>query len=341
MPKPAELGYRMPAEWEPHRRCWMAWPCREDLWGDRMDEVRDAYADVAKAIAQFEPVTMVALPDDIAEVSLRCGNGVSAFPLEIEDSWMRDSGPTFVVDGKGKLGGVDWVFNGWGGKYSHKIDARIAEAVIGKVDAEHFACPLVTEGGALHSDGEGTLMVVEETLLNENRNPGMTREEAEQILADYLAVKKVIWLPGGLANDETDGHVDNVACFAGPGKVLAASCSDEEDPDHKPLEENISLLEGETDAQGRQIEVVRVEQPKPRKGDDGERLAVSYVNFYIANGGLIIPSFDDPADSKAFDAITSCFPDHKAVEVPAGAIVHGGGGIHCITQQEPSVDGDG
>ena len=142
----------MPAEWEPHRRCWMAWPCREDLWGDRMDEVRDAYADVAKAIAQFEPVTMVALPDDIAEVSLRCGNGVSAFPLEIEDSWMRDSGPTFVVDGKGKLGGVDWVFNGWGGKYSHKIDARIAEAVIGKVDAEHFACPLVTEGGALSVD---------------------------------------------------------------------------------------------------------------------------------------------------------------------------------------------
>ena len=329
----------MPAEWEPHRRCWMAWPCREDLWGDRMDEVRDAYADVAKAIAQFEPVTMVALPDDIAEVSLRCGNGVSAFPLEIEDSWMRDSGPTFVVDGKSKLGGVDWVFNGWGGKYSHKIDARIAEAVIGKVDAQHFDCPLVTEGGALHSDGEGTLLVVEETLLNENRNPGMTREEAEKILADYLGAKKVIWLPGGLANDETDGHVDNVACFAGAGKVLAASCSDEDDLDYLPLLENISLLERETDAQGRQIEVVKVEQPKPRKGDDGERLAVSYINFYIANGGLILPSFDDPADSKAFDAITSCFPKRKAVEVPAGVIVHGGGGIHCITQQEPATDG--
>ena len=328
----------MPAEWEAHRRCWMAWPCRADLWGDRLDEARDAYAEVAKAIAQFEPVTMVALPDDVAEVSLRCGNGVNAFPLEIEDSWMRDSGPSFVVDGKGNLGGVDWVFNGWGGKYSHQIDARIAEAVISKVEAKHFPCPLVTEGGALHVDGEGTLLVVEETLLNDNRNPGMSRAEAEKILADFLAVKKVIWLPGGLANDETDGHVDNVACFAGPGRVLAAVCSDKDDPDHAPLAANLEVLRGASDAQGRSLEVVAVEQPKARKSDDGERLAVSYINFYVANGGVIIPSFDDPADGKAFEAIAACFPKRKAVEVPAGVIVHGGGGIHCITQQEPAVE---
>ncbi|MEX1304538.1 MAG: agmatine deiminase family protein [Rhodovibrionaceae bacterium] len=327
----------MPAEWEPHRRCWMAWPCREALWGDRLDEARDAYAEVAKAIAQFEPVTMVALPDDIAEVSLRCGNGVSAFPLEIEDSWMRDTGPTFVADGKGHLGGVDWTFNGYGEKYGYKIDARIAEAVVGKVDARHFPCPLVTEGGAIHSDGEGTLLVVENTILNDNRNPGLTRQEAEKTFADFLGVEKVIWLPGWVSNDETDGHVDNVACFAGPGKVLAAVCSDEDDPDHIPFQENLGVLRGESDAAGRRLEIVPVEQPRPRKDDNGERLAVSYINFYLANGGVIIPSFNDPGDAKAFDAIAGCFPDRKAVEVPADVIVHGGGGIHCITQQEPAV----
>ncbi len=337
MSTPAELGFRMPAEWEAHRRCWMAWPCRQDLWGDRLDEARDAYAEVATAIAQFEPVTMVALPDDIAEVSLRCGNGVSAFPLEIEDSWMRDSGPTFVVDDKGRLGGVDWVFNGWGGRYSHAIDARMAEAVIGKVEAKHFPCPLVTEGGALHSDGAGTLLVVEDTLLNDNRNPGMTRQDAEKIFADFLGIKKVIWLPGGLTNDETDGHIDNIACFAGAGRVLAAACSEESDPDHAALAENLAVLAAESDAAGRQLEVIPVEQPKPRKDDAGERLAVSYINFYLPNGGVIVPSFNDSNDSKAFDAISGCFPDRKAVEVPADIIVRGGGGIHCITQQEPAV----
>lgn len=335
MTTPAAEAFRMPAEWEPHDRCWMAWPCREELWGDRLDDVRDAYAAVAQAIAEFEPVTLVANPGDVAAASIACGKTVDVTPMEIDDSWMRDIGPTFVVNGAGEVAGCDWHFNAWGNKYEYfNKDARLAEALLQKVGLRRFDAPFVLEGGAIHSDGEGTILTTETVILNPNRNPGMDREEAEEALKEWLGARKVIWLPAGYHYDETDGHIDNVACFARPGLVLATSCPDEGDPNYEILKANIEILRASTDANGRQIEVVTIDQPAKME-EDGQRLARSYVNFYIANDGVVVPSFEDKRDNAARRAIAEAFPDRKVVQVPAVDIVRGGGGIHCITQQQP------
>jgi len=337
MRTPRDDGFRMPAEWEAHARCWMAWPCRESLWGDGLEMARDAYAEVAKAVARFEPVTMIVEPDSLADASVRCGAGVRCMPMEHDDSWMRDSGPTFVVGPDGDLGAVDWIFNSWGQRYRpYDRDAEVAKRVIEHLGVRRFTAPLVTEGGALHVDGEGTLLAVEQTLVNPNRNGGKSRDEIEALLLAYTGSSKLIWLPGGLENDETDGHVDNVACFARPGTVVAMATDDRDDPNWEPLQANLEILRSSTDAAGRELEVVVLPQPKPRRDAAGERMALSYVNFYLANGGVIAPSFDDSADDKAFDLLNGLFSDRKVVQLPALDILRGGGGIHCITQQQPA-----
>lgn len=337
MTTPAAEGFAMPAEWYPHERCWMAWPCRQELWGDRLDDARAAYAEVAQAIAEFEPVTMIANPEDVAAASMKCGRGVDVLPMEIDDSWMRDTGPTFVLDGQGDIAGCDWHFNAWGHKYEYyNKDARLAEVLLDHLKIRRFDAPFVLEGGAIHHDGEGTLLATEEVLLNPNRNPGMDKAETERSLCDWLGAEKVIWLPGGLHNDETDGHVDNVACFARPGVVIAAGCPDEGDPNSEILRTNEEILRSSSDARGRQLDVITVDQPA-RMEEDGLRLASSYVNFYIANGGIIMPSFEDRRDAAARRAVAQAFPDHRVVQVPAIDIVRGGGGIHCITQQQPKA----
>jgi agmatine deiminase len=335
MTTPAAEGFSMPAEWHRHERCWMAWPCRQETWGDRLDDARDAYAIIAQAIAEFEPVTMVANHGDVAAASMNCGRGVDVLPMDLDDSWMRDIGPTFLLDGNGGIAASDWSFNAWGYKYDgYDKDARVAEALLGHLDIRRFDAPFVLEGGAIHSDGEGTVLTTETVLLNSNRNPGMDKAETEKALCDWLGADKVIWLPAGLHNDETDGHVDNLACFARPGVVLAASCPDEGDPNYEILRANEEFLRASTDAKGRALEVVTIDQPA-RMEEDGERLASSYINFYIANGGIVMPSFEDRRDAAARRAIAQAFPHRKVTQAPAVDIIRGGGGIHCITQQQP------
>ncbi len=332
-----DSGYRMPPEWAPHSRCWMAWPCRKDLWGDRLEEARTAYAEVAKAIAEFEPVTMIANSDEVAEVSLYCGGGVACVPVPHDDSWMRDVGPTFVFDAAGSLAGVDWGFNGWGGKYEpHDRDAEVARRILERLEIPRIETDLVLEGGAIHVDGEGTLLTTEQCLLNENRNPGMSRADIERELRRLLGVESVIWLGQGLLDDETDGHVDNLACFVRPGTVLAMTTADRKDDNHEALQDNLARLRAARDARGRELEIIELPQPKRRKGPDGRRLALSYVNFYLANEAVIVPSFEDSNDKAALEAIARCFPGRKAIQIGASDIVVGGGGIHCITQQQPA-----
>ncbi|SMF21775.1 agmatine deiminase [Tistlia consotensis] len=339
MAGPVDDGFYMPAEWAPHARTWMAWPTREALWGEHLDAAREAYAEVARAIARFEPVTMIANPVAVAEASIKCGAGVGTMPMDHDDSWLRDSGPTFLVDGKGGLAGVDWVFNAWGERYRpYAHDARVAAEILARGEVRRYACDLVTEGGAIHVDGEGTLLAVRPTLLNDNRNPGRSVAEIERLLCSHTGASKIIWLPEGLVDDETDGHVDNVACFIGPARVLVQTTDDPDDANYERLQANRELLQAETDARGRPLEVVEVRQPKARYQEDGTRLGLSYVNFYFANGGVVLPSFDDPADDRAFDLFEELFPDRKIVQVPALDILHGGGGIHCITQQQPAVE---
>ncbi len=337
MARPVDDGFFMPPEWAPHARCWMQWPCREPLFGEHLAAARDAYADVARAIAEFEPVTMIANPEHVIEASLKCGPGVSTFPLPLDDSWCRDSGPTFVVNAAVAVAGVDWKWNAWGGKYpDHQRDAGVARAVLEHLGMRRYAAPLVLEGGAIHVDGEGTALTTESCLLNPNRNPDLGRQEVEELLRQYLGVRSVLWLNGGLEDDDTDGHVDNVACFARPGLVLALQSSDPEDGNHAMLADNLARLRSATDAAGRSVEVVPIEQPRRRQMEDGRRLALSYINFYIANGGVVMPAFEDPQDRHACDAIQRAFPDRRVMQIPASEIVFGGGGIHCITQQQPA-----
>ncbi|HEX4504615.1 MAG TPA: agmatine deiminase family protein [Alphaproteobacteria bacterium] len=333
----AQNGYNFPAEWAPHARTWMAWPVRPATWHGGIDAARAAHVEVAKAIAGFEPVTMVCSPGEMAEASLMCGPGIDLVPIPLSDGWMRDIGPTFVTDGAGGLAGVDWIFNGWGGlHHEFAADAEVAAEVLKIKNYQRLAAPIVLEGGAISGDGAGTLLVTEECLLDPGRNPGKSKADLEQALAYYLGAKTVIWLGRGYEGDETGGHVDEIACFAKPGTVMLQVTSDPEDTNYLTQHDNLARLRSARDAGGRQLEVVEIPQPA-RRERDGRRLTLSYINFVFANGGLIMPSFGDPADDAAFRIFQNLYPDRKIIQLLADDLVIGGGGMHCITQQEPAV----
>jgi len=328
----------MPAEWHRHDGCWMAWPCRRELWGERLAAACRAYATVARAIARFEPLTMLARAEDAPAASELCGRAVRVVTQPLDDSWMRDIGPSFVIGRRGGVAGVDWRFNAWGGKYEeYARDAKVAEAVLRRAGMQRFAAPLVLEGGSIHVDGEGTLLTTEQCLLNPNRNPDLDRAGIEEQLAAHLDVSRFIWLGGGLEDDETDGHIDNLACFAAPGVVVALSASDPADGNHAVLQDNLDRLRAARDARGRTLEIVTIEQPPARRAG-GVRLSLSYINFYLANGAVVMPSFDAPPyDATARETLERLFPGREVVQLPALDIVAGGGGIHCITQQQPAA----
>jgi agmatine deiminase len=333
---PREQGFVMPPEWAPHERCWMAWPCRAEHWGERIAAARQAHAEVAKAIATFEPVTMIARPDLAAEASVQCGQGISVLPLDYDDAWLRDTAPTFVRNAEGLLAGVDWRFNGWGGRSpEYAQDAALAEKICRRLKLPRFEAPIVLEGGAVHIDGEGTALVCAESVLDPRRNAGLERAAVEAVLRDHLGVDTVIWLARGLVDDASGGHVDNLACFAGPGVVLALAGGEADDPNRPILEDNLARLRAARDAKGRELEVIEIPQPAARQREDGRRLTASYINFYLANGAIIVPIFGDPMDATAFHAIQDAFPDRQIVEIDAADLIWGGGGIHCITQQQP------
>ncbi|HEX3432389.1 MAG TPA: agmatine deiminase family protein [Rhizomicrobium sp.] len=332
----AQAGYALPAEWEPHRRTWMCWPCRMEAWGSaaQMERARVATAEVARTIAQFEPVVMVARPAD-SDIAVRaCGGLADIFVAPIDDSWARDTGPTFL-SGEG-LAGVVWRFNAWGGKYDgYENDKALAPRILNRAGGRAFPAPLVCEGGAIHADGEGTLITTEQCLLNANRNPDRSREAITAILCRYTGVQSVLWLPGEFADVETDGHVDNIACFAAPGRIILG-IPPARHPDFAAVVGVKQFLGRARDAEGRAFEIVEMAQPEHAREDwRGRPRAASYVNFYLCNGGLVMPAFDDPADLPALRVLKDCFPGREVVQISARDFVEGGGGIHCITQQEP------
>jgi agmatine deiminase len=335
---PADLAYRMPAEWAEHTRCWMIWPCREETFGTAqgLAAARRTVAAMVEAIARFEPVVLLARPADAAQARGMAGDAAQVVEEELSDSWARDVGPSFLVGPDGALGGVDWGFNAWGMTYTDFADdAALARKILDRAGGRRFAAPLILEGGSLSVDGDGTVLVTEQCLLNGNRNPHLTRQDIEQALMAYLGVEKVIWLKDGLENDETDGHVDEIACFAAPGVVLLAGCDDPADPNHGILAENRAILEAARDAQGRPLRLITLPQPMARHHGHLGRLTCSYANFYIANGGIVCPSYDDPMDAQAKAVLEQAFPGREVVMVPCLPLLEGGGNIHCITQQEP------
>jgi agmatine deiminase len=335
---PRADGFSMPAEFAPHQRTLMAWPARSDLWGGHLDHAKDDYAAVARAVAGFEPVTMVCPPGLAGDVRDRCGAGVEALELPIDDSWMRDSGPIFVTNARGEVAMVHFGFNSWGEKYlPYDKDARVPELLAEALGVRRYVAPMVLEGGSFFVDGEGTLLTTEQCLLNPNRNPDLTRTDIEGILRDYLGVDAIVWLPHGMADDrDTDGHVDGVAQFARPGTVLLLRTTDAADPDTARGEVNAALLASARDARGRPIEVIDVPMSGRADVDGYGPVTIPYCNFYLVNGGAIVPVGPSPEDGAALELIGAAYPDREVVGVPGAIISFGGGGPHCITQQIPA-----
>ncbi len=356
---PAADGFRMPAEFEPHAGCWMAWPERPDNWRLGAKPAQEAFAAVAEAIAASEPVTMAVSDAQFENCRSRLPAAVQVVEVSTDDAWMRDTGPTFVVDGGGRRRGVDWRFNAWGGTegglyFPWDRDERVAAKVLEVEGDDRYRAPIVLEGGAVHVDGAGTVLTTEECLLNPNRNPDLSREQIERVLLAYLGAEKVIWLGAGVFEDETDGHVDNLACFARPGVVLLTWADDEDDPQHAISRDARERLEEATDAHGRSLEVVLLPSPGPLRisaeeaaGVDaaegtvprraGDRLAASYVNFYLGNSRVVFPLLDPRHDAEAAAILRRAFPGREVVGVPAREILLGGGNVHCITQQAPAT----
>jgi agmatine deiminase len=356
---PAADGYRMPAEWEPHSGCWMAWPERTDNWRLGAKPAQAAYVEIATAIAASEPVTMGVSDGQFEHARSALPEGVRVVELATDDAWLRDTGPTFLLDGRGGRRGVDWRFNAWGGLdgglyFPWDRDTRVATKVLEVEGAGRYRAPIVLEGGAIHVDGEGTVLVTEQCLLNPNRNPELSREQIGAALNSYLGTEKVIWLGQGVVADETDGHVDNLACFARPGVVMLTWAEDPADPQTAISADAAARLEAASDARGRAFEIVRIPAPgplaiapaeaggvdviegtKPRLA--GDRMAGSYVNFYLGNSRIVYPLLDERTDAEAAAILAATFPEREVVGVPAREVLLGGGNIHCITQQVPAV----
>jgi agmatine deiminase len=356
---PRADGYRMPGEFEPHCGCWMAWPERRDNWRLGAEPAQLAFAAVAEAINVSDPVTVAVSDSQFEHARSLLSPSIRLVELSTDDAWMRDTGPTFVVGPDGERRGVDWRFNAWGGLEgglyaSWERDDRVASKVLEIERADRYRAPIVLEGGSIHVDGEGTVLTTEECLLNHNRNPDLTREQIERAVCDYLGGETVIWLGRGVLNDETDGHIDNLACFARPGVVLLTWTDDTTDPQHEISRDALRRLESASDARGRSLEVVRLPAPgplelsaeeaggveaidgtKPRLA--GDRLAGSYANFYLATTRVVFPLLDERTDDAAAEVLRSCFPDREVVGVPAREILLGGGNVHCITQQVPKA----
>lgn len=354
---PEKDGFRMPAEFERHSGCWMLWPERPDNWRLGAKPAQQAFAAVAAAIAMSEPVTVGASAAQFQNARARLPGNVRVVEMTSNDAWMRDCGPTFVIDGKGRRRAIDWTFNAWGGLdgglyFPWDRDQQVAQKVIELEGADRYSTSLIMEGGAIHVDGQGTCLTTEECLLNPNRNPHLTREQIEEQLRRYLAVSKVIWLGKGVYMDETGGHIDELACFTSPGHVALTWTDDRSDPQFEISQDAYQRLRAAKDARGRALEVHKIHQPGPlfmtaqeASGIDahagthprraGDRLAASYVNFYIANKCVVMPLYEKRRDAAAVRALKRLFPSREIVGVATREVLLGGGNIHCITQQVP------
>jgi len=354
---PLADGYSMPAEYSPHAGCWMLWPERPDNWRLGALPAQQAFVNVATAIARFEPVTMGVSAGHYEFARAQLPAHIRVVEMSHDDSWMRDVGPTFVTNGRGERRGVDWRFNAWGGLsgglyFPWDQDDLVAGKVLEIEGHDRYRALIVNEGGAIHVDGEGTALVTEQVLLNPNRNGDMPKDEVERHLKANLGVQSVLWLGEGVVDDETGGHVDNLACFVRPGAVALHWTDNKRDPQYAVSHDAFERLSSVRDARGRRVSVIKLPMPGPlryrpeevsgvqargnvRGRIAGMRLAASYVNFYIANGGIVMPLLDPRTDKAAAAKLKRAFPGRKVVGVPAREILLGGGNIHCITQQVP------
>lgn len=332
--------YYMPAEWEPHERTIIEWPVKSSLvFPENYEEVSRGYANVINAILEFEKVTVLVNENSEGDAKVLCNDSAEYLNIPHNDGWCRDNGPTFLWNRDKKLSAVNWRFNAWGERFpEYELDNEVASKILNYYGVPYRSAPIVLEGGSIHVDGEGTLLTTRECLLNKNRNPKLRMEEIEEEVKRQVGVTKIIWLNHGLFGDETDGHVDNIACFAKPGMVLIQTCSDSEDPNYEITMENLEILRNTEDACGRKLQIIEIPQPPARYYQD-IRLTLSYLNFYIVNHGIILPVFGGDAkaaDQRAEEVLAKVFPDRRIVTVDGMALIKEGGNVHCITQQMPA-----
>ena len=338
---PRSEGWFAPGDDARHERTWMAWPARGDIWGSMLAGVRSDVASVARAIAGFEPVTMVARPDQSRDAARACGKGVQIVELVNDDLWMRDMGPVFLVNGRGGLAGLDLNFNGWGGKQAHAHDARVAREVLGLLGVRRFTAPFVAEGGALVADGQGTVMATESSVINPNRNPGMSKARLTTDICGYFGARKMIWLPGLRGRDITDDHIDGLARFTHGPEVVVDQPADPHARDAWAVSERqaLRILRRSANAAGRPLRcrISRESKTIPPHFDPSLFVNV-YVNWYVCNGAVLIPKFGDPrADAAARHMVSGLYPHREVVQLTIDNLAEGGGGIHCVTQQQPAV----
>ena len=336
---PASLGWYAPADHHAHSRTWMAWPARKDVWGDLLGRARSDIAHVARAIADYEPVSMVARPDQAASAAAACGSGVEIVQLVNDDLWMRDMGPIFLVNDLGGLAGLDLNFNGWGNKQVHPNDAKIASEVLSLLGVRRLIAPFVSEGGALEVDGKGTVMATESSIINANRNPGKSKAQLTKEILAYLGARKMLWVPGLKGHDITDDHIDGLARFVKPAKVVVDQAADPNATDVWADSERrtLRILRRSADAFDRPLRcLISRESRTIPPGQDQNTFVNVYVNWYVCNGAVIIPAFDDRhADATAKALASELYPDRDVVQLRIDTLAAGGGGIHCVTQQQP------
>lgn len=355
---PKKDNFRMPGEFEPHEGTFIIWPERSDNWRFGAKYAQKAFADVAEAIAKYEKVTICVSSNQYENARNMLPENVRIIEMSTNDSWVRDSGPTFVKNPDGEVRGINWGFNAWGGLvdglyFPWDKDNAVAKKICDLQCKDVYNIEdFILEGGSIHVDGEGTVLVTEACLLSKGRNIHLTKEQIEENLKEYLNVEKVIWLKRGIYLDETNEHVDNICTFVKPGVVVLAWTDDESDPQYEMSKSCYEILSKEKDAKGRSLEIHKLLLPYPiyiskeeslgvdiingtLPRNEGDRLAASYVNYYVCNGAVIMPCFNDPNDEKAKIKLQKLYPEREIVQIYAKEILLGGGNIHCITQQQP------
>ena len=345
---PAALGFRMPAEWRPHESTWLAWPKDPETWPGRVTQVEEIYLQMIAALTEHEFVDLLVDDEESQRnVLARChfpgAVRIRFHQIQTVDSWIRDYGPNFLINTAGEIAFNDWGFNAWGNKYEAlKQDDTVPRRLEPLLRMPRFSPGIVMEGGSIDVNGAGCVLTTEQCLLNPNRNPELTREQIEEYLKDYLGVTKILWLAEGIAGDDTDGHIDDIARFVAPDVIVCAVEDDPEDVNYYLLQDNLARLKSMTDAAGRPFEIVTLPMPGVIEGSstsarDLERLPASYANFYIANSVVLLPVFGQVNDTRATDKIQRLFPDRRVVPINCEPLVWGMGTIHCVTQQQPRV----
>ncbi|MDR3112098.1 MAG: agmatine deiminase [Elusimicrobiota bacterium] len=357
---PKQDGFFMPAEFERHSKTYMIWPERPDVWRCGAFFAQKTFAEVALSIAKYEPTVVLAssIQYENAKNKLSNSDQISVIEMSSNDSWVRDTGATFVKNQEGILRGIDWKFNAWGGLtdgvyFPWDKDDLIAQKICDLENVDRYRLDdFILEGGSIHVDGKGTALTTESCLLSYGRNPSMTKEAIEMKLKLYLNVEKVIWLKRGIYLDETNEHIDNIACFVRPGVIALAWTDDTNDPQHELSKSCYEILSNETDANGQKLEIHKIPLPKPQiltkqestntafcstfqTKNSGYRLSASYVNYYVCNNAVIMPAFDDSSDKKAKEILQKLYPNRDIIQIYSREILLGGGNIHCITQQIP------